>query len=44
MHKKIEGVLYIDPQQQIPADYCPICKGALYLPSLRCLRCGEEWL
>ena len=44
MRKKIEDVLYIDSQQVKPAGYCPKCKGALYLPSLHCLRCGEDRL
>lgn len=42
MRKKIENVLYIDPQQMNPAGYCPVCRGTLYKPSLICLRCGEE--
>ena len=32
-------ILFIDPQDQIPACYCPICGGARYAPSLICIRC-----
>ena len=42
MREKIESVLYIDPQQAVPAGYCPVCRGALYLPGMICLRCGED--
>ena len=35
----IEPTLYIDPQAQVPAFYCPVCGGARYAPSLICLRC-----
>ena len=42
MHPVIEQVLYIDPQAVIPAGYCPNCGGALYMPSMRCLRCGRD--
>ena len=42
MQVNTEPTLYIDTQAQIPAAFCPRCKGALYLPSLRCIRCGEE--
>ena len=35
----IQGNLYIDPQDQVPAGYCPHCGGALYAPSLICIRC-----
>ena len=42
MDVNIEPVLYIDPQNVIPAGYCEICGGALWRPSLRCLRCEKE--
>ena len=35
----IEGTLYIDPQQQIPSGFCPVCGGELYAPSLLCIKC-----
>ena len=38
----IESTLYIDPQAQTPAAYCPICGGALYPPGLYCLRCERR--
>ena len=38
----IEPTLYIDPQAQIPACYCPHCGGARYAPSLTCLRCERD--
>jgi hypothetical protein len=41
MEGKIASTLYIDLQAQVPAAFCPRCKGALYRPSLLCLRCGE---
>lgn len=41
MEGKIVSTLYIDLQAQVPAAFCPRCKGALYRPSLLCLRCGE---
>ena len=39
MAQKIEPVLYIDTQGEIPARYCEICGGALYRPELICIRC-----
>lgn len=30
---------FIDPQDQIPAGYCPECGGELYEPSCQCDRC-----
>ena len=38
----IEKTLYIDPQAARPAAYCDDCGGALYLPSLMCLRCERR--
>jgi len=38
----IESILYIDPQAVPPGGYCPVCGGALYLPSLYCIRCGRD--
>ena len=38
-----EMTLFTDPQDQIPAAFCPECGGELYAPSLRCLKCrGDE--
>ena len=42
MHREIEPTLYIDLQAQIPAGYCPVCGGALFRPSLECLRCRRD--
>lgn len=42
MQNNIEPTLYIDTQAQVPADFCPRCRGALYRPGLYCLRCGDE--
>jgi hypothetical protein len=42
MDLRIEPVLYIDPQAAAPAGYCPVCGGALYSPSLTCLRCARN--
>jgi hypothetical protein len=42
MYVSIEPVLFTDPQQAVPAGYCRKCGGALWLPSLRCLRCEKE--
>ena len=39
MTQKIEPTLYVDAQATIPAGYCPACGGALYRPSLLCIRC-----
>lgn len=38
----IEPTLYLDPQAVKPAGYCPVCGGALYNPSLVCLRCERR--
>ena len=38
----LEQVLYIDPQNQIPACYCRVCGGARYAPSLVCIRCQRR--
>ena len=42
MKQSIEQILYIDPQAKRPDGFCPCCGGALWLPSLRCIRCGKE--
>jgi hypothetical protein len=42
MNQTIEVNLYRDPQAAQPAAFCPRCGGALWLPSLRCLRCEQE--
>ena len=42
MTKGILGMLFLDPQQQVPACYCSRCGGAKFAPSLRCIRCEEE--
>ena len=39
MRYEIESNLYTDPQAQVPAAFCPVCGGELYLPGLHCLRC-----
>lgn len=38
----VEQTLFIDPQAQVPACYCPVCGGACYKPSLICLRCERR--
>lgn len=38
----IEKDLYIDPQAVRAAAFCADCGGALYLPSLLCLRCKRR--
>ena len=38
----IEKTLFIDPQAQIPADFCPDCGAERYAPSLRCSRCERR--
>lgn len=40
----IEQTLFIDPQAQIPAAYCPVCGGERYAPSLVCSRCERRGL
>jgi len=35
----IRITLFIDPQTQLPAAFCPVCGGECYAPSLICLRC-----
>jgi hypothetical protein len=40
----IESTLYIDPQAQRIAGFCPRCGGALYAPGYSCLRCREAQL
>ena len=44
MIEEIQGTLYTDPQAQVPAGYCPRCGGAVYQPSLTCLRCERRGL
>ena len=38
----IESTLFYDPQGAVPADFCPKCGGARYLPGKSCLRCGRD--
>lgn len=42
MDPMVEQQLYIDIQAAVPAGYCQLCGGALYAPSLYCLRCGRD--
>lgn len=42
MSTKIESVLYIDPQSERHAAFCPECGGEVYAPSLICLRCERR--
>lgn len=42
MSTKIESLLYIDPQNEKPAAFCPECGGELYAPSMICLRCERR--
>ena len=42
MNPRIEATLYIDPQAAVPAGFCPRCGGAVYKPSLYCLRCDQS--
>lgn len=35
----IEPTLFLDPQAQVPASYCPRCGGARYAPGEHCIRC-----
>ncbi len=42
MRQTMESNLYIDPQAERPAGYCPKCGGALYAPSCQCIRCGRD--
>ena len=44
MIEEIQGTLYTDLQAQVPAGYCPRCGGAVYRPSLACLRCERRGL
>ncbi len=41
MQIQIEPILYIDPQDTPPADFCQKCGGALYFPSMECIRCRK---
>ena len=40
----LEQILFIDPQDQVPACYCSRCGGARYAPSLICIRCERSSL
>lgn len=42
MKVTIRNDCYIDPQDQIPAGYCPACGGELYAPSCECDRCFKK--
>lgn len=44
MTEQIEMMLYIDPQDQKPAAFCPRCGGERYWPSLICSRCERDGL
>ena len=39
MNREIDPGVYIDPQTQPPADFCPVCGCERYLPGLHCVRC-----
>ena len=40
----IEPMLYIDPQVEKPACFCPVCGGERYAPGFACLRCERRAL
>ena len=42
MYHAIEQTLYIDEQAKKPAGFCQKCGGALYAPSMICLRCQRD--
>ena len=42
MRQTLEPTLYTDPQTALIAAFCPVCGGALYAPSLRCIRCERR--
>ena len=42
MTQGIDGMLFLDEQSAVPACYCKRCGGAVYAPSLRCIRCEED--
>ena len=39
MNQDLEPTHFIDPQAQVPADFCPVCGCERYLPELHCVRC-----
>ena len=39
---QIDKTLFFDPQTVPEAGFCEVCGGALYAPSLVCLRCGRR--
>ena len=43
MTEGIEGMLFLDEQQALPVCWCSRCGGAVFAPSLRCIRCEEEF-
>ena len=38
----IEPMLYVDPQAEKPACFCPRCGGECYAPGCICLRCERR--
>ena len=38
----LEQILFMDPQDQVPACYCSHCGGARFAPSLTCIRCERR--
>lgn len=40
--KQTVSVLFVDPQTERPGDYCPLCGGERYFPSLVCIRCERD--
>ena len=42
MNVTIKNDIYKDPQDEIPAGYCPECGGELYAPSCECDRCFKS--
>ena len=39
MNQDLEPTHFIDPQAQVPADFCPVCGCERYWPGRHCVRC-----
>lgn len=42
MSTNVEPAGYIDPQAQVPVEFCSACGGEIYAPNGICLRCERR--
>jgi len=40
--EKLQGTLFIDPQDECVIRFCPVCGACRYPPTFTCIRCLRD--